>query len=399
MYKKVLKKVLSIFILILFLSSTPKVSAKTLGDLKNELEKAKEEYQKTKDEKRETENQMTNVSSNIKKAQKDIEKANEDIVLLSNQIDELNKNIKEKTKEVKKIINFEQVSNNENAYLEYIFGADDFTDMIYRTAVSEQLSNYNDNLIKNYNKQISDNKKKQEDLKKKQEDLKAKQKRLEQEYSSLGSKLEDIVDIKVDEEEAIKVQEEIIKMYIGKECKDNEDITTCGRKTLPPDTNFWRPLESGRISSNFGYRNFNGGEYHTGVDIAKTGGTPVYATANGTVAALTIKYRCGGNMVFIHHRVNGKYYTSLYMHLRSINVTKGQTVTKNTVIGYVGGDSSTPWDHCSTGAHTHFTMLTGLVGTDYRAWSSAFYSHLVNPRNYVNFPALGKSYSNRYEAF
>jgi murein DD-endopeptidase MepM/ murein hydrolase activator NlpD len=259
---------------------------------------------------------------------------------------------------------------------------------------------YNDDLIKKFNDQINENKKKQEELKKKQEELKQRQKTLASEYSELGDKLKDIVDIKVDEEEAIKVQEEIIKMYQSKGCKDNENIKTCGKKILPSDTKLWRPLNSGYISSNFGNRCFNGGcDYHTGIDMANKGGTPVYATANGTVAALTYKYSCGGNMIFIHHNINGTYYTSLYMHLRSINVSKGDTVTKNTIIGYVGGDSSTPWDHCTTGAHLHFTLLSGLVGTDYRAWSSKFYSKLLNPRNYVNIPKLGKRFEDRLTAY
>ena len=260
-------------------------------------------------------------------------------------------------------------------------------------------------MVKKFNKQIEENKTKQEELKKKQEELKKKQEELEKEYSSLGSKLEDIVDIKVDEEEAIKIQEEIINMYKNKGCKDDENIKSCGDKTLPPDTKFWRPVDYGFISSNFGNRTYkiNGrwkSDFHTGVDIAGSGilGKPVYSTANGTVVAITRKYSCGGNMVYIQHKVNGRYYTSLYMHLLRINVDVDDTVTKNSIIGYVGG-ASTPWDGCSTGAHVHFTLMTGLIGDDYKAWSSKFYASLVNPRNYVNFPSGGGKFDNRLTAY
>lgn len=393
------KRIITIFLIILFLSPSMSVQAKTLGDLKDELKKAKEEYNKAKEEKVLTESQMTQVNSNIQKAQRDIAQISTDVEKLNNEIDELNVEIENKTEEIKKIVNFAQVSNGESAYLEYVFGANDFTDMIYRTAVAEQLSKYNKNLITKFNKQIEDNKQKQKDLAKKQDEIKVKQKELEKQYSTLGSKLEDIVDIKVDAEESIKVQQEIIDMYQKKGCKDNENILTCGKKILPPDTRFWRPLTSGVITSNYGYRSFNGGEFHTGIDIGKKSGTPVYATANGTVAALTVRYSCGGNMVYIHHKVRGRYYTSLYMHLKSINVKKGQTVTKNTIIGYVGGDKTTPWDGCTTGAHLHFTMLNGLVGTNYTAWSSKFYSSLINPRGYVNFPGLGRSFNDRFTAY
>ena len=391
--KKLSLLLLIMFVLVTAVLTNEKAEAKTLGDLKAELAKAKQDYINTKQQQKNTENKMVNINSNIKKAQSDMEQAGNDIESLNKDIDKLNQDIEEKEQEIKNIINFYQVSNGESAYLEYVFGANDFTDMIYRSAIVEEMSKYNDELINKYNNQINENKKKQEELKQKQ-------KNLESEYSALGEQLKDIVDIKVDEEEAIKVQEEIIKMYQSKGCKDNEDIKTCGRKVLPIDTKLWRPLDSGRISSNFGNRCFSRGcDYHTGIDIGRGSGSPVYATANGTVAALTYKYHCGGNMIFIHHNINGTTFTSLYMHLQSINVSKGDTVTKNTVIGYVGGGSTTPWDSCTTGPHLHFTLLSGLVGTDYRAWSSKFYSKLLNPRNYVNFPALGKSFNDRLSAY
>lgn len=400
MKRKLICIMFTLLILTVPIITNKPVEAKTLADLKKELEDAKTKYNNTKQEQKNTENKMNNINSSIKQAQSDMEQTSLDIEKINNEINELNIEIETKEKEIKKIINFYQVSNGESAYMEYIFGANDFTDMIYRSAVVEELSRYNDKLIEEFNNQIDENKKKQEELRKKQEELKQKQAALEKEYSELGSKLEDLVDIKVDEEEAIKVQEEIIKMYADKGCKDNEDILTCGKKVLPPDTKLWRPLTSGYISSNFGNRCFNGGcDYHTGIDIGTPSGTPVYATANGTVAALTYKYHCGGNMIFIHHNVNGTHYTSVYMHLQSINVSKGDTVTKNTVIGYSGGGSSTPWDSCTTGPHLHFTLLSGLVGTDYRAWSSTFYAKLLNPRSYVNFPALGRRFEDRLSAY
>lgn len=398
-YKKYGILLLILTILITSILTNKQVEAKTLGDLKTELQNAKDEYAKTKQEQQQTENKMTSINSSIKKAQSDMEQTSLDIEQINKDIEKLNEEIELKEEEIKKIINFYEISNGDSAYLEYVFGANDFTDMIYRSAVVEQLSKYNEELVKKFNGQIEENKKKQEELRQKQEELKQKQAALEKEYSSLGSRLEDLVDIKVDEEEAIKVQEEIINMYVKKGCKDNEDISTCGKKVLPIDTKLWRPLDSGRISSNFGWRSYNGGDYHTGIDIARSSGSPVYSTANGTVAALTYKYHCGGNMIFIHHNINGTHYTSVYMHLQSINVSKGDTVTKNTVIGYVGGGSSTPWDSCTTGPHLHFTLLSGLVGTDYRAWSSTFYSKLLNPRSYVNFPALGKSFEDRISAY
>ena len=41
-----------------------------------------------------------------------------------------------------------QVENGTNAYLEYVFGATSITDMVYRMSVAEQLTDYNDKIMK-----------------------------------------------------------------------------------------------------------------------------------------------------------------------------------------------------------------------------------------------------------
>jgi len=191
-------------------------------------------------------------------------------------------------------------------------------------------------------------------------------------------------------------------------CGLDEDTDACLQRVLRENLEialssaiFTRPTTSGYISSNFGPRGFwlNGRwteDYHTGIDIANPLGTPVYSTSVGVVSAITWKYSCGGNMVFIHHWINGRTYTSLYMHLYQVNVKVGDVVTGNTVIGTVGGDPGvTWWDGCSTGSHLHFTLLNGLVGDDYYAWGDMFYASLIDPRTKVTFPPYGGSFYDR----
>ena len=48
-------------------------------------------------------------------------------------------------------------------YLEYVFTATDFTDFIYRMAIAEQLSDYNEKLISDYEDLIIENEKKKEE--------------------------------------------------------------------------------------------------------------------------------------------------------------------------------------------------------------------------------------------
>ena len=155
---KIYKKI-AIFVLLLFVL-VPNVNAKTLRDLKNELAAIKEKKSQNDSKKNLTKNEINSVNSNIEGIRNKITESENTIKKLTEDINELNENISKKELEIKEIIHFLQVSNGENAYLEYIFGSKDITDFIYRSAVSGQLVNYNDKLIDEYNDTIKKNQKK-----------------------------------------------------------------------------------------------------------------------------------------------------------------------------------------------------------------------------------------------
>ena len=83
---------------------------------------------------------------------------------------------------------------------------------------------------------------------------------------------------------------------------------------------------------------------HEGVDLIVVQGTPVHATADGTVSSVTHSRRGEGNTVSIKHK--GGYVTR-YTHLREISVSQGQTVRRGKVIGTAGmsGNSYAPHLH------------------------------------------------------
>ena len=82
---------------------------------------------------------------------------------------------------------------------------------------------------------------------------------------------------------------------------------------------------------------------HTGVDIKAKIGTPVFATADGTIATASMEGDWG-NLVIITH-TDG--YETWYAHLNGFNSSENQEVKKGDVIGYVGitGKSSGPHLH------------------------------------------------------
>lgn len=126
---------------------------------------------------------------------------------------------------------------------------------------------------------------------------------------------------------------------------------------------FTKPA-SGRLSSGFGYRGFNGGGFHYGVDIAQSGTVPIVAAADGVVirSYYSSSY---GNCVMISHSINGQTYTTVYAHMSSRSVSDGAVVSKGQLIGYMGNTGD------SYGQHLHFELHRG-------PWNVAK-SNAINP--------------------
>lgn len=382
------RKIIQMIMITVFLipTFTPPVHAKTLGDLKTELYKKQEELNQNKQSQNMTQQQINSANEEISNVKASINQTYVDIAALDKEIEQLNEEIATKDAQIKEIVNFVQVSSGESAYLEYAFGAKDFTDFIYRVAVAEQLAEYNNKLIEECNQNIETSKQKQKEIENKRTELANKQEQLQKKVNELGQKLENLSDTSIDIEDEIEYQKEIIKLYENKGCKENEDISTCGRKTLPAGTAFYRPIVSGYVTSEWGYRSFGNG-WHEGIDFSNTQAVDVYAIATGMVAKIFYRNSCGGNMVVVHHNINGKTYTSVYAHLKSVAVNEGDTITRNTIVGLMGGDPSTwSYDSCSTGRHLHLTVATGLYGVDYN-FTAMNYKYSINPRSVINIPS------------
>jgi murein DD-endopeptidase MepM/ murein hydrolase activator NlpD len=108
---------------------------------------------------------------------------------------------------------------------------------------------------------------------------------------------------------------------------------------------------SGPVTSPFGWR---WGRMHEGIDIAVPSGTPVHASAAGTViyAGWMEGY---GNFVIIDH---GGGIATAYGHNTSVAVAVGQTVSQGQVIAYSGSTGH------STGPHVHFEVRVNGQAVD-----------------------------------
>ena len=98
-----------------------------------------------------------------------------------------------------------------------------------------------------------------------------------------------------------------------------------------------------------GYRNCSRwyGGSHKGVDICAAAGTPIYASAGGTVTKAGYNKAGAGTgygySIIINH---GNGYTTVYAHCLSLVVHAGQTVKQGQLIGYVGSTGRSSGNHC-----------------------------------------------------
>ena len=106
-----------------------------------------------------------------------------------------------------------------------------------------------------------------------------------------------------------------------------------------------------RIASGFGYRIdpiYKTVKLHPGLDFTAPAGTPIYATANGTIETAGFGEGGYGNHVIVNH---GFGYKTLYAHMVRIKAKPGQNVSRGEVIGYVGSTGK------STGPHLHYEVI------------------------------------------
>jgi murein DD-endopeptidase MepM/ murein hydrolase activator NlpD len=104
------------------------------------------------------------------------------------------------------------------------------------------------------------------------------------------------------------------------------------------------------FTSGFGVRSdpFRAGAaMHPGIDLAGQYGSPIYATADGTVLRAGWNSGGYGNLVEIDH---GRGITTRYGHMSAILVSPGQRVTRGQQIGRMGSTGR------STGNHLHYEV-------------------------------------------
>ena len=403
------KKYFYIYLILLIVTSTillpVETKAKTISEYEAEVTKYTKELEEKKSKIATNDAEVSKIESKIKDIENNIKETENKIDSLQKEIDESNAEIKRISEASKSIIEYYQVSNGDNAYLEYAFGASSITDMIYRIAVVEQLTEYNNKVMKELEELIKKNEQQQKELQEKQKELEKLQDELQSEKARILADTAEIKESMPSIESQIKAAQDSLNKYKKLGCGATEDIQACeyrisqqsANTSLPSVGFFSRPMANGYIVRGMTFG-------HMGYDLSSNNKTiEVYPIAAGVVHAINqdtcttsypnwckqMGYSCNGNakIVVIKHNYNGSYIYSSYVHLSSYgNISVNQFVSKDTVIGYMGTSG------CSTGPHLHLEIANchwqgGGCNYYTTKYSVGYVDRLINPSTLITFPS------------
>lgn len=374
--------VVLVAIMVLQFNCVMAVSQEDLNNVSNEIEDKKEELENVQNQKSETMSQVEELTTQISNYQVQIND-------LDTQINDLNAKIKESQEKVdeaqakydenKKLAEERLVvmqESGDTTYLDMILTSTSITDMISSYYLASELAEADTELLdglenerqelENAKTELENNKTELDNAKTTKESASAQLQTLKNEknaqVASLSEEEQSLqaeIDELVDHEASIK--SEIARM------KAEYDKNNSGGNNSNTDTSsfgFGWPVSNNRIGTGYGVSGpYWSSGYHTGVDFPVGSGTPVYAVGDGQV--FDTGYNSAyGNYVEIYH---GNNVYSFYAHASSVNVSKGQKVTKGQQIMLSGASGNV------TGAHLHFEIRTPGYG----------YSSCVNPMPYL----------------
>ena len=136
-----------------------------------------------------------------------------------------------------------------------------------------------------------------------------------------------------------------------------------------------------RVASGYGMRIdpvYHVRKFHQGMDFTAPTGTEVFATANAKVDFAGWKQGYGNTVILDH----GYGYKTLYAHLYTILVRKGQKVRRSDIIALVGNTGK------STGPHLHYEVRLNNKPVDPRN----YYFYDLSPEEYDQMIQLSNNF-------
>lgn len=339
-----------------FANDELKKRERELEELNQKLEAIDADIDANRTLQNQTNQKINTVQNSIKKLEGEIAQTNTEIDNTEIAIDEKTKELaeaEEKIGEKNELLNERlrvMYKTGTIGYVEVLFGAEDFTDLLSRIDMIQMIVVHDQNLISFLKEQRDIVATKKLELEESQKQLLAlidtKMKKQDELTVALNNLIAYKQDLKNDESAMIELE---------KATQNDADKITDLIKNLKLAATYvggemmWPVPGKYSISSYFGNRLHPiSKEYtmHTGIDIESPRKTPFVAAQTGTV--VFANWFAGyGKAIIIDH---GGGYTTLYGHLDVISVNVGDVVKKGEVIGQTGNTGY------STGPHLHFEV-------------------------------------------
>ena len=398
MMKKIFKRCVELSLIIyLVLPLGVNAEVTTYGQILDDLSNAQAELNKNQQSINNSKNQMYKDNATISSLKQEIEEMSQETSKLRDEIEEANDEIDKKKEQTKSIVSYLQMSGGENLYLEYVFGTETITDLVYRLAVVEQITEYNEKMVKDLEKLIKSNEDRQEELANKEKKYQEKIVTLNSEISKLQSNISALGDLSPGLAQEVKSKQEIVNYYKQQGCKNRTDRIGIDCATTTANAYFSKPIQTGYVTSFIGYR---WGSLHRGIDLGSSLGrnTPLYSIGFGVITSIW-QDSSGAKCINVEYKdTKGTYYTAIYGHLsRYGNVYTGMKVDPNTVLGYMGDTGY------AFGVHLHLEVWPCRLYADNncRTWSSytsyvkrLYDSGYRGPQSVISFPS--KTYATWY---
>lgn len=415
-----MKRFLSVLLLVSMFVSAGLAGGKAVAEtdvseLDSQIQKAEEAKKQAekrvkdlKEEIAELENNKGDILEYVKKVDKKMEKVSETISDLRKQINAARNSLVTLEKELKEAQAVEKVQyetmkkrikymyeNGSDAYMDVAFSASSLADFLNRSEYIEKISKYDTNLFEQYTKLKKDVELRRTRMEAKIEQIAMLQeeaaadknalKELKENKKSEVNRLKSAISYRDDKvrtfhEQVAKQEREVENLLLEKQKiieqqeaqrRAQEAQAAQQGNAVPPASDAYTnagqlrwPLQiAGTISSRFGSRTSptqGASTNHRGIDIAVAEGTPIVASAAGTVVTATYS-ASAGNYIMIYH---GNSLYTVYMHASKLAVGEEAQVKQGDVIAYVGSTG------VSTGAHLHFGVSIN--------------GNYVDPLNYVS---------------
>lgn len=368
------------------------VQAETIESAKKKAEQLEREKAQAQKEQSSLSAQLNKIIEDLKKAQSDVEAKEKEIAETEDELTAARIKENEQYEAMKIRIKY-MYENGDSDMIAVLLSAEDMADFLNKAEYVEQISVYDremlvefQNIVKDIEEKEAKLKKEKEELLTLQDNLSKKQKEVESLLASKNAQISDLEsqigeNAKVlnalieaakeaerrrqEAEEAAKQEAENNKRPSGGNSSSGSGSSggnyKPGGSVISGNGTLSNPCPGARISSEFGPRKAptaGASTYHRGRDYAAPSGTPIYASAAGTV--ITASYNgVRGNYVVIDH---GNGLQTWYQHASRLYVSAGQKVSRGQNIAAVGTTG------VSTGAHLHYEVHVNGTAVDPRKY-------------------------------